>query len=98
MGPIARYGQPVREIDYEQPRYYYEKELTKSEKENLISNIIDHLSRAVKRIQYRQAAVFNKVSKDLGEKVSMGLDLDYSKVEALSLMSDEERAKATQRN
>ena len=26
------------------------------------------------------------------------LDLDYSKVEELSLMSDEERAKATQRN
>ena len=98
MGPIARYGQPVREIDYEQPRYYYEKELTKSEKENLIANIIDHLSKAVKRIQYRQAAVFNKVSKDLGEKVAMGLDLDYSKVEELSLMSDEERAKATQRN
>lgn len=98
MGPIARYDQPVREIDYEQPRNYYEIELTKSEKENLISNIINHLSRAVQRIQYRQVAIFNKVSKDLGEKLSLGLDLDYSKVDKLSKMSDEERERHTQKN
>lgn len=98
MGPIARYNQPVREIDYEQPRYYYERELTKNERENLIGNIIHHLSNAVKRIQYRQVAVFNKVSQELGKVLSKGLGLDYLMVDKLSKMSDEERAKSTQMN
>jgi len=52
---------------------------------------------AKKRIQLRQAAIFTLADSDYGRRVSEGLGLDMKEVERLSAMSQEERAKATDR-
>jgi catalase len=66
-------------------------------KQNLISNIVDHLGGAQKRIQLRQAAVFFKADPDYGRRVAEGLGLDAAEVERLAKMSQEDRAAHTAR-
>ena len=83
-GYLAQHNMPVTEIDYEQPRRFYE-ELTEDEKNALIHNIEVHLKNAMERIQYKQTAVFYKVSKDYGTKVANALGLDPQKVAYLAM-------------
>jgi catalase len=65
------------------------------ERKNLVGNIVDHLGKAQKRIQLRQAALFYKADPDYGRRVAEGLGLDAKEVERLAKLSQEERAKAT---
>ncbi len=67
--------------------------MTDQDRDNLIGNIVDHLSGAIKRIQYRQTAIFYKADPDYGKRVANGLGLDIKEVERLAEMSNEERAK-----
>lgn len=92
---IARYTLEVTEDDYFQAGELYRRVMNAADRDHLISNIAGHLSGALERIQYRQAAVFYKADKDYGTRVATALGLDISKVTALAALSDEERAAAT---
>ena len=81
--------------DFVQPGALYGKVMTEQDRKNLVTNIVDHLSGAAKRIQLRQTALFHKAHADYGTRVAKGLKLDLKKVKALAEMSHEERAKAT---
>ena len=62
-----------------------------------ISNIVDHLGKAQKRIQLRQTALFYKADKEYGQRVAKGIGLDVNEVKRLAGLSQEERAKATEK-
>ena len=66
-------------------------------RENLVGNIVSHLSGAQKRIQLRQTALFFKADSDYGSRVAEGLGLDVKEVERLADMTQEERAKETEK-
>jgi catalase len=61
----------------------------------LVGNIVGHLSRAQKRIQLRQTALFYKADPEYGQRVAEGLGLSVEKVKQLAAMSQEERVAAT---
>ena len=65
------------------------------QRSRLIGNIVDHLGKAARRIQYRKAALFCKAEADLGEVVAGGLGLDMDEVKRIAEMSDERMAEAT---
>ena len=71
--------------------------MTDQDHENLIGNIIFHLSSAQKRIQLRQTALFFKADPDYGSRVAKGLSLDIKEVERLANMTGEERARVTEK-
>jgi catalase len=81
--------------DFVQAGNLYRKVMTDQDRDNLIGNIVDHLGGAIKRIQYRQAAVFYKADPEYGSRVADGLQLDVTEVERLASMSAEDRAEAT---
>ncbi|MFC1781315.1 catalase [Planctomycetota bacterium] len=81
--------------DFVQAGNLYRDVMTAKDRENLIGNIVSHLSGAKKRIQLRQAALFYKADVDYGKRVVKGLGLDIKKVEKLAAMSSEDREKAT---
>jgi catalase len=83
--------------DFVQAGNLYRKVMDDRNKQNLISNIVDHLGGAQKRIQLRQAAVFFKADSDYGRRVAEGLGLDVAEVERLAKMSQEDRAAHTAR-
>lgn len=93
---IARYNVEVVEDDYFQAGELYRRVMTPVDREHLISNIAGHLKDALKRIQYRQAALFYKADEDYGTRVAKELGLELSKVAALAAMSHEERVAATE--
>lgn len=92
---IARYTLETTEDDYIQTRELYQRVLSAEDRDHLISNIAGHLCSALKRIQYRQTALFYKADPDYGTRVAEALGLDIARVTELALMSDEERAAAT---
>jgi catalase len=81
--------------DYVQAGDLFRKVMKDMDREHLVGNIVDHLSGARKRIQYRQSAVFYKADQEYGRRVAQGLNLDVKEVIRLAGMSPEERAKAT---
>ncbi|HEX9907265.1 MAG TPA: catalase-related domain-containing protein, partial [Thermoplasmata archaeon] len=81
--------------DFVQPGNLYRDVMTERDRENLVGNIVSHLSGAQKRIQLRQAALFFKADPDYGRRVAEGLGLDAKEVERLAQMSQDDRAKAT---
>jgi catalase len=99
--PIALEGMADRHTfnfpndDFVQAGNLYRDVMTDQGRENLVGNIVDHLSGAQKRIQLRQAALFFKADPGYGRRMAEGLGLDVKEVEKLAEMSQEERAKAT---
>ncbi len=95
FGPAAR--TPYRHLndDFVQPGNLYRDVMADQDRENLVDNIVSHLSGAQKRIQLRQTALFFKADPDYGSRVAKGLGLDVKEVESLANMTHEERAKAT---
>lgn len=59
-----------------------------------ISNIAGHLGKALKRIQYRLAAVFSKVDAGFGTRMAEALAIDTKKAASLAAMTDEGMAAA----
>jgi len=74
----------------------YRDVMTDQDRENLIGNIVSHLSGAQKLIQLRQTALFFKADPDYGSRVAKGLGLEIKEVERLANMTTEERARATE--
>ncbi|MFA5292647.1 MAG: catalase [Phycisphaerae bacterium] len=83
--------------DFVQAGNLYRKAMSDSDRSNLVGNIVDHLGKAQKRIQLRQTALFFKADEDYGSRVAKGMGLDINEVKRLAKMSDEERAKATEK-
>ncbi|MBU0684597.1 MAG: catalase, partial [Candidatus Thermoplasmatota archaeon] len=81
--------------DFVQPGNLYRDVMTDRDRENLVGNIVSHLSGAQKRIQLRQTALFFKADPDYSRRVAKGLGLDTKEVEKLAHMSQEDRVKAT---
>lgn len=94
-GEAARYSINHPNDDFVQAGNLYRDVMTDQDRDNLIGNIVDHLSGAIKRIQYRQTAIFYKADPDYGKRVADGVGLDIKEVERLAEMSNEERAEAT---
>ncbi|AFV23433.1 catalase [Methanolobus psychrophilus R15] len=83
--------------DFVQAGNLYRNVMNDEDRKNLIGNIVSHLSGAIKSIQLRQTAIFYKADPKYGRKVAEGLGLDLKKVEQLAGMTQEERAKATEK-
>ena len=83
--------------DFVQAGTLYHKVMSDMDKEHLVGNIVDHLGKAQKHIQLRQTALFYKADTDYGRRVAEGIGLDVNEVKRLAKMSQEERAKATER-
>jgi len=94
-GKAGRYPFGHPNDDFVQAGTLYRKVMSDQDRDHLIGNIVDHLSKAQKRIQLRQTALFYKADKDYGRRVSEGIGLDVNEVRRLADMSHEERAKAT---
>lgn len=92
---LARHKITINDDDFFQAGELYRRVLSEQDKTNLVSNIIGHLGAALKRIQYRQTALFYKADVEYGTRVAAGLNLNIDKVVELSNMNEEERAKAT---
>jgi len=94
-GLAGRHAPSYPQDDFVQAGNLYRKVMSDQDRENLVGNIVDHLSGAKKRIQLRQCALFYKADKDYGTRVAQGLKLEVKKVAELARMSAENRAKAT---
>ncbi|MCP4667692.1 MAG: catalase, partial [Deltaproteobacteria bacterium] len=94
-GQTGRYPYTHPNDDFEQAGNLYRHVMTDQDRNNLVGNIVGHLSGAQKRIQLRQTALFFKADPGYGRSVAEGLGLDVTEVERLAGMSQEERAKAT---
>lgn len=94
-GAANRYPFTHPNDDFVQAGNLYRNVMTDQDRTNLVGNITSHLSGAVKRIQYRQTAIFFKADPEYGTRVAKGLGLDVNEVQKLAEMSDEGRAEAT---
>jgi catalase len=92
---IARHDFDTYEQDFIQVGEFYRRVLKGEEKDNLIGNIVDHLSNANENLQYRQCALFYKADEDYGKRVAEGLKIDINKVKQLSELSQDERIEKT---
>jgi len=96
-GEAARHPYTHPNDDFFQPGELYRRVMTDEDRNHLIGNITAHLGNAQKLIQLRQAAVFYKADPEYGSRVAEGLGLDAKEVKRLAEMSQEDRAKATQK-
>ena len=94
-GMAARHAYELADVDFVQPGNLYRDVMTDQDRENLVSNIVDHLSGAQQRLQLRQCALFYKADEDYGTRVAEGLGLDLEEVAGLAEMSQEDRVSAT---
>lgn len=81
--------------DFVQAGNLYRDVMGEEDRENLVGNIVEHLSGAQERIQLRQTALFFRADPEYGRRVAAGLGLDAVEVERLSVMIAEERARVT---
>jgi catalase len=75
-GKVARQPYAYPNDDFVQPGELYRKVMTNQDRDNLIGNIVSHLSNANKEIQIRQTKVFYKADADYGHRVAKGLGLE----------------------
>jgi len=96
-GQAARTPYTHPNNDFIQAGNLYRDVMADQGRKNLVGNIVDHLSGAQKRIQLRQTALFYKTDPDYGCRVAEGLNLEVNEVERLAGMSQDERAKTTEK-
>ncbi len=92
---LDRHEVQLEDIDFEQAGELYRRVMDDQAKANLISNIAGHICHALKRVQYRQIALFCKADAQLGARLAQALKLDADKVKKLAAMTQEERVAAT---
>jgi len=88
-----QYGHP--NDDFVQAGTLYRQVMSETDRDHLIGNIVDHLGKAQKRLQRRQAALFFKCDPDYGRRVAEGLQLDLADIEKLAVMTAEGLVHAT---
>ena len=94
-GEAGRHEYNFDNDDFVQPGNLYRNVMSDEDRAHLVHNLVDHMSGAIQRIQYRQAAIFYKCDVDYGTRVAQGLGLDVARVKELAEMSQEDRAAAT---
>ena len=94
-GEADRYPYTHPNDDFVQAGNLYRDVMTDQDRENLIGNIVVHLSGAQKRIKLRQTALFFKADPEYGRRVAEGLKLDVKEVENLANMSHDDRVEST---
>lgn len=95
-GEVDRHPQPVTDIDYEQPAVLYRKVMGDREREQLITNVSNHMNGGVlDRIKERALVMFWKMDQDCAKKIAARVNVDLAKVEKLAQLSFEELVKAT---
>lgn len=94
-GTADRHAIVLKDSDFAQAGDLYRKVMTDTDRDHLISNIVGHLGKALKRIQLRQAALFWKADPEYGRRVAEGLGLETGEVERLGGMDQEDRVSAT---
>ncbi len=94
-GTADRHAIELKDADFVQAGDLYRKVMTDTDRDHLVSNIVGHLGKAIKRIQLRQAALFWKADPAYGRRVAEGLGIDPGEVERLAGMSQEDRISAT---
>ncbi|KJR43857.1 Catalase-like subgroup-containing protein [Candidatus Magnetoovum chiemensis] len=95
-GKAKRHPYTHTNDDFEQAGALYSKVMSDYDRNNLIGNIASHISKAQKRIQKRQCALFYKASSEYGIGVAEALGLDIKEIETLAKMPQEDRVKATE--
>lgn len=94
-GQAARHKYEHPNDDFVQAGALYRQVMNEEERTRLVGNLVAHMSGAIERIQYRQAALFYKCDAEYGTRVAEGLGLDVARVAELAAMSQEERVAAT---
>lgn len=94
-GLVARHSYTLSDKDFVQAGNLYRQVMTDMDREHLVGNIVAHLGKAQKRIQFRQTALFYKADVEYGSRVARGLELNLDEVKHLALLSQEDRVKAT---
>lgn len=94
-GEAARHKYEHPNDDFVQAGALYRQVMNEEERTRLVGNLVAHMSGAIERIQYRQAALFYKCDAEYGTRVAEGLGLDVARVAELAAMSQEERVAAT---
>jgi catalase len=94
-GYAGRHSYNYPNDDFVQAGALYSEVMTQQDRDNLVGNIVQHLSGAIKRIQMRQTALFFKAHPEYGTRIAVDLGLDVTKVEQLAHMGQEERVLAT---
>ncbi|WP_297631578.1 catalase [uncultured Clostridium sp.] len=94
-GTVARHIREIKDVDFIQPRAFYERVLNDEGKETLIKNIVNHMCNIKENVQYRQIALFYKVNSELGSKIAEKLNLEIDKVKRLSMLEQKELVKET---
>ena len=77
-GVAARQPYTYPNDDFVQAGDLYRDVMTDNDRDNLVSNIVGHLSGAQEAIQRRQVALFHKADGEYGSRVAHGLGLDVN--------------------
>ena len=73
----SAYQLHAEDDDFGQARTYYQKTLSDTDREHLISNIVGHMSLNVERAtQERAIGVWSQVDPDLGSRIAQGLGIE----------------------
>lgn len=95
-GAVGRHTQPVTAIDYEQPAALYERVMDDEARENLITNVSNHMNGGVlDRIKKRSLVMFWKMSEECATRIANRVGIDPADVAALAPLSYDDLVKAT---
>ena len=81
--------------DFLQPGEMWRRAFSAQDRTNFVHNVTGHLSGAIKRVQYRQTALFYRADQEMGARLAEGLKLNLDLVKNLAGLDAEARAKAT---
>ncbi|ETW79350.1 catalase [Heterobasidion irregulare TC 32-1] len=77
-GGAVKYVSRPTELDFELPRIFW-NQLSETDQEHLISNVVGHLGRATnERIKRKQCEIFAHVNATLGQRIASGVNVTLS--------------------
>jgi catalase len=78
VGEAIRSMSTISPIDFEQPAYFWGN-LSKTDQDNLISNLVGHLGKGKSvTVKERVATVWGKANASLGKRIATGLGVKYN--------------------
>lgn len=95
-GAVARHTLPVTEEDYAQPGLLWRKVMGDEEKEQLVTNVSNHMNGGVaENIKLRSLVMFWKMDEGCAKRIAERVGVDIGKVQKLAALPFEELVKAT---
>jgi catalase len=78
VGGALRYLSTVSEIDFAWPKIFWDG-MSQRDQDNFVDNVVGHLGLATSDvIKKRQAALFAKVDRELGQRIAQGINVTLS--------------------